>query len=442
MTTLLWLRRDLRLDDNRTLLEAARDPRLLPVFCLPPDPRDGFGGQPRRGPHRERFLAETLAALRTALRSRGSDLLCEDRPAAEALPDLCRRFAVDRILVGREPGSEENDEVDRVAVAVACPLMEVDDGGLYPREALPFDLERLPDTFSAFRRKVEKHSRVPPPLPAPTRLPPPPAGLVTAEPTVPDAPGDKRAVMRFVGGEATGLRHLHDYIWRRRGLAHYKATRNGLLNADDSSKLSPWLAVGALSPRRVFHETRRFEALVHGDENTYWLRFELLWREYFRWVLYRHGAALFRADGLTGRVPDSRFDETRWRAWRDGNTGVPFIDAGLRELSATGFVSNRLRQNLASFLVHELGQPWRLGAAWFEARLIDYDPASNWGNWAYLAGVGNDPRGHRWFNVLAQAERYDPDGDYVARWLPERTALPAARRHRPETPLVAPWSRT
>lgn len=441
MTTLLWLRRDLRLDDQRTLAEAARDPRLLPVFCLAADPADGPGGLPRRGPHRDRFLRETLRALGDALRARGSDLLVVEAAPEQALPDLCRRFAVDRVVVGREPGSEESDQVARLATLLPCPLREIEEGGLLDAAALPFAVDALPDTFSAFRRQVERHARVEPPRPAPSRLPPVPAGARGTAVAPGPAGHDPRAVMVFRGGEAAGQRHLHTYLWRWRALRHYKATRNGLLRADDSSKLSPWLASGALSARRVYHETLRFEALHGGDDNTYWLRFELLWREYFRWVLYRHGGALFRRRGLRDQPPACRPDDARWRAWRDGRTGVPLIDAGLRELSATGFVSNRMRQNLASFLVHELAQDWRLGAAWFEACLIDYDPASNWGNWAYLAGVGNDPRGHRWFNVLSQAERYDPHGDYVARWLPERAALPADRRHRPERPLVAPWTR-
>ena len=149
------------------------------------------------------------------------------------------------------------------------------------------------------------------------------------------------------------------------------------------------------------------------------------------------GTALFRPAGLAERPPPSRPDPERLAAWREGRTGVPLVDAAMRELAATGYMSNRARQNAASFLVKDLQQDWRAGAAWFEHHLIDYDVASNWGNWAYQAGTGTDTR-ERWFNVVGQACRYDPDGDYLAHWLPELAELPAAARSAPWTHPEAP----
>lgn len=164
----------------------------------------------------------------------------------------------------------------------------------------------------------------------------------------------------------------------------------------------------------------------HGSgESSYWIGFELLWREYFLRAAQLEGEALFG----DARLPPTNAD---FDAWREANTGVPFIDAAMLELSSTGWISNRARQNVASFLVKDLGVDWRLGAAWFEHCLIDYDVASNWGNWRYIAGVGRDPRQDRYFNVLKQAGHYDPKGLYVAHWLPELDTLPfGLDRHQP-----------
>jgi deoxyribodipyrimidine photo-lyase len=126
-----------------------------------------------------------------------------------------------------------------------------------------------------------------------------------------------------------------------------------------------------------------------------------------------------------------RKDKNLFFKWTDGLTGIPFIDANMRELNLTGFMSNRGRQNVASFLVNDLGIDWRWGAAYFESMLIDYDVCSNWGNWMYIAGVGNDPRENRYFNILRQANNYDPKGDYIRQWIPEISQIPASYIHQP-----------
>ena len=171
-----------------------------------------------------------------------------------------------------------------------------------------------------------------------------------------------------------------------------------------------------------------------ANDSTYWLVFELLWRDFFQFQFAKHGAAFFGPQGIRGDAAgkDWDHDHEAFERWAAGETGVPFVDANMRELNATGFMSNRGRQNVASFLADALNVDWRWGAAYFESRLVDYDVCSNWGNWAYQAGVGNDSRdGH--FDVLSQAERYDPNAEYVRRWLPELEGLPADYAHRPWT---------
>ncbi len=147
--------------------------------------------------------------------------------------------------------------------------------------------------------------------------------------------------------------------------------------------------------------------------------FELRWRDYFRFVALKYDDALFRPSGIQGIEIPWEHDWDRFERWQKGETGFPLVDANMRELAATGFMSNRGRQNVASFLTKNLGIDWRMGAEWFESRLVDYDVCSNYGNWNYTAGVGNDARGFRYFNIPKQSKDYDAKGHYVKHWLPQ-----------------------
>jgi deoxyribodipyrimidine photo-lyase len=189
-------------------------------------------------------------------------------------------------------------------------------------------------------------------------------------------------------------------------------------------KFSPWLAQGCLSPKMIYAEVKRYELERVKNKSTYWIIFELLWRDFFRLMGKKYGNKIFLRGGTKGEADNRlRNDEHLLKLWVEGRTGVPFIDANMREIEKTGFMSNRGRQNVASFLVKDLKVNWQMGAEYFESMLIDYDPTSNWGNWNYVAGVGNDPRENRYFNILTQATRYDPKGEYVKTWLPELSDL-------------------
>ena len=242
---------------------------------------------------------------------------------------------------------------------------------------------------------------------------------------------DPRAVLLFKGGETTGLARLDSYIWSQNCLKDYKQTRNGMLGADYSSKFSPWLALGCLSPRLIYEQVKEYEAQRVKNKSTYWLVFELLWRDFFRFICAQQGNRIFRQSGLRRiRIPWQE-DWSRFRLWQSGLTGFPLVDANMRELAATGFMSNRGRQNVASFLTKNLGINWQMGAEWFESVLIDYDVCSNWGNWNYTVGVGNNARGFRYFNIAKQSRDYDPQGEYIRHWLTELTSIKGDRIHEP-----------
>ena len=190
-----------------------------------------------------------------------------------------------------------------------------------------------------------------------------------------------------------------------------------MLGTDFSSRFSPWLANGNISARTIYYFIKDYEKQYGSNSSTYWLIFELLWRDFFQFQLRKHGSLFFKKNGINGKAITYRNNKHLFWTWVNGETGDDLVDANMKELKITGWMSNRGRQNVASYLIHDLNINWRWGAAWMESQLIDYDPASNWGNWMYIAGVGNDPRPFRKFNTQSQAERYDPLESYRKKWL-------------------------
>ncbi|SFR59108.1 DASH family cryptochrome [Halogeometricum limi] len=450
-TALVWFRRDLRVHDNEALAEAAAADHLLPVYCF--DPREygtrEYGGDDsfrfeKTGSHRARFRRESVSALRDSLSDLGSALVVRHERPETALPALAAAVDADAVYAQTLPAPEEVTAENRVTAALRDAGVAVHrfwTHTLYHLDDLPTPYTSISDTYTSFRKSVESESTVRDPFAVP-EMPPPPAAFdgvdAGAIPSLSDLDGglsdpghDERAVHAFPGGEPAGLERVESYLWEGDHLRGYKQTRNGMLGADFSSKLSPWLNEGCLSPRRVEREVRRYEDERVRNDSTYWLLFELVWRDFFQFQVAKHGPQFFRREGIRERDDiDWRTDDRRLRLWKRGETGIPFVDANVRELRETGYVSNRGRQNVASFLVNDLEIDWRVGAAFFETHLVDYDPCSNYGNWAYVAGVGNDSR-DRAFDVLEQAEHYDGDAAYVKHWLPELSSLPAEYAHRP-----------
>jgi len=420
---IVWFRNDLRLADNTALTAAlAEHDEVLPVLVIDPDQHgpSPFGFE-RSGSFRRRFIHEGIADLAASLRSKGTSLSVRVGDPASVLYQVATLWKANVIHAQRLYGWEEQQQERTVAAAFDLRL-HAPNTLLLPDD-LPFTVNEIPHVFTAFRTKVENYSAVHELLPEPERIPSPAywGERILAQEELPYVPypNDHRASMVFSGGRAAGLARLKHYLWDTRALSTYKETRNGLLGADYSSKFSPWLASGALSAREVYHAVKRYEAEHGANESTYWLYFELLWRDFFQFTAAKHGASFFQRGGI-GRMPErGDQDPGRFNAWCEGRTGQPFIDANMRELLHTGWMSNRGRQNVASYLVHDLKLDWRMGAWWFERMLIDYDPCSNWGNWQYVAGVGNDPREGRRFDPERQASMYDPEGSYRELWSAE-----------------------
>ena len=438
---LYWFRHDLRISDNVGLQQACRfaaeqDAVLLPVFCH----TDAYGaicrvttrwGFSRMSLHRQCFLKDALADLREQWRRFEFDLIEFDGDFAAQthfFSHLAQHYELLGIFAEQIVAPEEMAQVARLrAMGKSVQLMW--QSSMLDPAILDFSLEKMPDQFTAFRQKIES---VDYPLRPVIEIDlsslrgTHDAALLDfsvqlSRPQLSQPAHDARSSFpywkaEFDGGSSAALKHTQHYF--SVDLAHcYKQTRNQLFGQDFSTKFSPWLASGALSAQQIMSALRDFEQRRGKSDSSYWISFELLWRDYFRFLHHKYGAKLYRANGLSKQpVTLPPFDEKDFWRWANGQTGDSLVDAGMRELSATGYLSNRLRQQVASYWMHEMHGDWRVGAAWFESQLLDYDVYSNQGNWLYIAGRGTDPRGGRRFNPLMQAQQHDPDGVYRRFW--------------------------
>ncbi|PRQ28086.1 putative deoxyribodipyrimidine photo-lyase [Rosa chinensis] len=445
---IVWFRNDLRVLDNEALYKAWLSSReVLPVYCI--DPRlfgsTYYFGFPKTGALRAQFLVESLFDLKKNLTKRGLNLLIQYGKPEEVLPSLAKTYGAHTVYAQKETCSEELSVEKLVSkglrrVVLQSPannpnLQLIWGTTMYHIEDLPFDISCLPDVYTQFRKSVEAKCTVRGCIKMPASLGPAPSiedwGCVPSLDQFGLQHQNVSLGMKFVGGESAALGRINEYFWKKDLLSIYKKTRNGMLGPDYSTKFSPWLASGSLSPRLVHEEVKRYEKERQANDSTYWVLFELIWRDYFRFLSVKYGNSLFHPGGPRKLEHRWSQEKTLFETWRDGHTGYPLIDANMKELSTTGFMSNRGRQIVCSFLVRDMGIDWRMGAEWFETCLLDYEPCSNYGNWTYGAGVGNDPREDRYFSIPKQAQNYDPEGEYVAYWLPQLQSLPKDKRHFP-----------
>lgn len=440
MRTLYWFQNDLRLRDNPGLLAQLDASELLLVFLFPVNRPwcnvTGMGGQ------RERFLRESLQALREELGPLGQNVLILDGSPELVIPDLVRDYRIDSVATSATPGFYERKTLETLREKMPVPVSVHRGSTLFDTEELPFDLDELPQHFTPFKEAVLAQTQAqtaagPEPLEPPCALPPPPSVTFHKLPVIDVQP---HIGLPLRGGSKAGNRRLRQFVFDERSIVNYKETRNCLDGLDGSSTLSPWLANGSLSPREIASAIRQFEADNEANESTYWLYFELLWREFFHWRAVVDDINLFRLRPAGGRkrLHNCTFDPRGFARWCSGSTDYPLVNALMRQLVATGWMSNRGRQIAASALINELGIDWRYGAAFFEKHLIDYDVASNYGNWQYIAGVGADPRGGRHFNLLKQTAEHDPEGVFVKKWQGEQPAQPMYVADAADWPITEP----
>ncbi|NND63383.1 MAG: DASH family cryptochrome, partial [Flavobacteriaceae bacterium] len=399
--------------------------RVIGVFCLDPRWRDtdSFGFK-KMEKFRANFLLETLQELKTNLEELNISLLILSDTPEEIIPKLITEHHIEHVYFQKEWTAEEaqvEQSVRKQSNTTDVKWHSTYDQFLFHPDDIPFEFAEVPKVFTVFRKKCEKYSKVRPRV-TPSKLSEENLLQPTNEiPTLQqlgyeDFETDPRSAFPFTGGENSARKRLNYYFWETKKLSYYKKTRNGLIGKDFSSKFSPWLANGSISARTIFWEIEEYESAVRKNDSTYWLFFELVWRDFFKYISLKHGNQIFKIAGILQKDYKWKSNADLIEKWIHGNTAEPFVNANMIELKETGWMSNRGRQNVASFLAKELNVDWRIGAAYFESMLIDYDVHSNYGNWMYVAGVGNDPRDRK-FNIQSQADRYDPKSKYQNLWL-------------------------
>ncbi|WP_201592859.1 DASH family cryptochrome [Psychrobacter sp. Pi2-51] len=438
--TLVLFHNDLRVADNATLLKASKistDGKLLLVYASlltdildNKDHYDAYRYE-AMGQARQQFLHESLADLNASLEPLGNRLLYLQK-GEEALDfftqlsDLIEQQQVTDICISQTADYNQNKVYDLIQAKYPEIHWHIQTTATLFDE-LP--LENLPKSFTQFRKQVETdydllHAEKDIVIyPMPESLAPLPESMMSRdeyffESQLSDQAGRAKPSQQpssFTGGELNGLKHLHTYF-DSDAPSTYKTTRNALDDWIRSTKFSAWLANGSLSVNTVLNRLRRYECDIIANDSTYWIWFELLWREYFYWYAVTHQQKLFWFKGIAQHAPSTQLDENLLAQWKNGTTPYPIVNACMNQLSTTGYMSNRGRQLVASCFIHELGLDWRYGAAYFEQHLVDYDVGSNWGNWQYLAGVGADPRGCRQFNLDKQTQQYDPNGEFIRQW--------------------------
>ncbi|KAA8493825.1 Cryptochrome DASH, chloroplastic/mitochondrial [Porphyridium purpureum] len=452
-----WFRADLRVRDNPILLAAIRAGKghVLPVYCF--DPRSfGLTDQakfPKCAAPRAQFLRECVEDLRNSLRALGSDLIVRHGRPEVVLSELAEQYGCSQVFGSKEVARDETRVEKKLNASLAAlenpPELTLRWGAstMFHLDDLPFALEEMTRIYDVFanilRAEASKPIVVRSPLlpPAKGALQPLPEGLDRGivpsldellKDSVPDAwqrhfERDMRAVIPFHGGESAAIARVRHFLWEKDYVSKFMFSRTRLKGDESSSKLAPWLAHGCVSARDIYHEVRRYERTRAANRSTKAFVQDLMWRDYFRFLALRLGNVMFSLRGPRRRGDiEWGHDRVGFEAWRTGNTGYPLVDASMRELNRTGYMSGRGRRNVASFLVHELGIDWRWGAEWFESRLLDYDVHSNYGNWTYSARVGLDPREDvkRRCNVVKQGMELDVYREFAQVWLPMLAGIP------------------
>jgi deoxyribodipyrimidine photo-lyase len=428
--SLVYFQHDLRIDDQLSLIEAKKQGLpiigvyLFPILTL----SKTKWGLTQSGAYRLRFLWDSLIDLKKNLSQLNIPLCVFQDNHLHA--SMFSPMIVNQVYCAAEPGSEEILLRKKLLTVLGQPALTlVHDKPIVSPTHYPWLLTDLPKRFTDARLRIEASIQV---LSPQSLLPYHQADLPilkdewhVLEQQMPTP------TMLVNGGESEAKKHLQQYFFINQHVLTYKETRNNMLAFADSSKLSPALSLGLLSSRKIYTELKKVEATLKKNQSTYWLWFELLWRDFFYYLHFQVSDLFFTESGMQGMKQTWQHQPKFVQAILEAKTGYPLIDANLIELYQTGWMSNRGRQNVASFMSKILRLDWRFGAALFEHYLLDYDVSSNYGNWQYISGVGVDPREDRVFNVSLQAKKYDPRGEYLSHWLPNLKKIPLPLRFEP-----------
>ena len=424
---LIWFRNNLRILDNNILNKALQSNKNIIAYYNFDSTffkRDRWGFN-KTEKFRAKFLIETIENLKKSLKTLNISLIIDQSSSSKGLIDVIKKYGINSLYYQKEWTDEEQKVEQNLINELphGFNLKSYYDQFLYHPEDIMIKPKEIPDVFSNFRKRIEKKIRVRECFTQPLKLDK--SNLLNEDFEIPTLESLKlegfevniNSAFPFKGGTSEAFNRIDFYFWKTKKLGFYKKTRNGLIKPDYSSKLSSWLANGSISARQIYWEVKNFENEILKNQSTYWLIFELIWRDYFKYISLKYGNKIFQLKGLDSDIKVWKNHTDIINNWINGKTKDSFINANMIELKETGWMSNRGRQNVASYLTKNLLIDWRVGASYFESMLIDYDVHSNYGNWIYNSGVGNDPIKDRKFNPKIQAERYDPRKTFQNLWL-------------------------
>ena len=424
--SLVWFRNDLRINDNLALNSALSAPgKVIGFYCFNLSMFKMTNlGFPRIDKFRAKFLLETIENLKEDLKRINITLIITIGDPVEELIRVISQQKIKNIFFQKEWTQEEVEEEDKLKNE----YNNINFKSFYSQflyDPNDLDINNISNVFTNFRKHCEKKLNVKDLVEYPKKLLE--DNLLRDDYLTPslsdlgleDFEIDSRSAFKFKGGYNAAKERLDFYLWQSKKINFYKQTRNGLIGKDYSSKFSSWLSNGSISAREIFWEIKEYEKNILKNQSTYWLIFELIWRDFFKYISMKYRNKIFKIGGILEKDYHWNTDNKIFDKWVDGLTNEPFVNANMLELKYTGWMSNRGRQNVASYLAKELNIDWRWGARYFESQLIDYDVHSNYGNWMYVSGVGNDLRDRK-FNIKFQAERYDPTNKFQKMWLQTR----------------------
>lgn len=425
-TIIWWIRRDLRLSDNRPLTAAlSQAERVLPVFVLDPKIIES----PKTGAKRLNFLYGSLAALKDNIEKFGGKLIIRTGAPEQVLKAILDESGAEMIYAEADftPYARRRDE----SIAKFLPVKYFGSSAIQPPGSV---LKQNGDPYTVFTpfskvwksiTAISESEILPPPLSINT------PNEISSEPLPSYNPAEGHE--DFIPGERNALNRLHQFIKGDQPKVYSYDEKRNRLDLDGTSRLSPYIRFGMISPRYLAHQALRSLENAHGDQARRgaesWLN-ELIWRDFYLHILYHFPYASknsFRLENI--RWVNNQDD---FEAWCNASTGYPVIDAAIRQLVVTGWMHNRARMVVASFLTKDLLIDWRWGERYFMQHLIDGDPASNNGGWQWSAGTGTDAAPYfRIFNPITQSKKFDPHGDYIRKWIPELNSVPAEYIHSP-----------
>ncbi len=416
---LVWFKNDLRLHDNEALHKANEAcEELIFCYCIEKNIFEKLDlGFRKADINRFKFLEQSLKNLQENLEKIGGHLFIGEESALETLPELIEKFEITDLYAEEEYCSEELTLISEVQKILPSINYHFYWGKtLYHKNDIPFDIPNIPLTSKAYRIPVGKESEPRKTFKSPEKV----RGCKNAKsskfPSYKNYGFTKKdfddANPFLEGGETLALERLQYYTFKSQLLTGYRWTRNRSEGLDYSSKFSPYLALGCISPREIYETVKEYEQMLAKNQSTWWLVFELVWRDYFTFKGMKFGDEIFKTKGYKNKEVAFKNDPENFKKWCAGKTGIPFIDAHMRQLNEIGYMSNRGRVNCASYFVLDLNIDWTWGAAYFESKLIDYDVTSNWMNWHMQAFE------IYYTNPVHQSNKYKAQ-DYIRKWIPE-----------------------